>query len=48
VLLFHIGFQDGAGNIEPVIDRAMIIVAVRDKGGWKIKTGQITKQHEGA
>lgn len=48
VLLFHLGFQDANGNVAPVIDRAMIIVAVRTKSGWKIKTGQITKQHEGA
>ena len=36
------------GKEVPGIDRAMVIVAVKEADGWKIATGQITKQHEGA
>jgi uncharacterized protein (TIGR02246 family) len=47
VLLFHVHFlQDG--KEVPGIDRAMIIVAVKQSDGWKIAVGQLTKQHEGA
>jgi uncharacterized protein (TIGR02246 family) len=47
VILFHARYlQDGkevAG-----LDRAMIIVAVKQPDGWRISVGQLTKQHEGA
>ena len=47
VVLFHLKFMEGGQDV-PGIDRAMVIVAVKEAGGWKIGTGQITKQHEGA
>jgi uncharacterized protein (TIGR02246 family) len=47
VILFHAKFVEN-GREEAGIDRAMVIVAVKQPGGWKIATGQITKQHEGA
>jgi len=47
VVLFHLKFMEGGKEV-PGIDRAMVIVAVKKAGGWKIATGQITKQHEGA
>jgi hypothetical protein len=31
-----------------VLDRAMMLVAVKQGDGWKIAAGQLTKQHEGA
>jgi uncharacterized protein (TIGR02246 family) len=47
VLLFHLHFvEDGKEVAE--LDRAMIIVAVKQPDGWKIAVGQLTKQHEGA
>ena len=47
VLLFHLHFlEDGKEVAE--LDRAMIIVAVKQGGGWRIAVGQLTKQHEGA
>ena len=46
VILFHAKYlQDG--KEVPVLDRAMIIVAVKEADGWKIAAGQLTKQHEG-
>ena len=47
VLLFHVHFLDDGKEV-PGIDRAMIIVAVKQPDGWKIAVGQLTKQHEGA
>jgi uncharacterized protein (TIGR02246 family) len=47
VILFHAKFLENGKEV-PGIDRAMVIVAVKQTGGWKIATGQITKQHEGA
>ena len=47
VILFHAKFVEDGKEV-PGIDRAMVIVAVKDSAGWKIATGQITKQHEGA
>ena len=47
VILFHAKFLEDGKEV-PGIDRAMVIVAVKQAGGWKIATGQITKQHEGA
>jgi len=47
VILFHGRYlQDG--KEEPGLDRAMILVAVREADGWQIAAGQLTKQHEGA
>ena len=47
VILFHAKYlQDG--KEVPVLDRAMIFVAVKEADGWKIAAGQLTKQHEGA
>jgi len=47
VILFHAKFVEDGKEV-PGIDRAMVIVAVKEADGWKIATGQITKQHEGA
>ncbi len=47
VILFHAKYLDGGKEV-PGIDRAMIIVAVKQPDGWRISTGQLTKQHEGA
>lgn len=47
VILFHLKFLENGKELEE-IDRAMVIVAVKQAGKWKIATGQITKQHEGA
>lgn len=47
VLLFHLHFVK-EGKEVPALDRAMIIVAVKESDGWKIAVGQLTKQHEGA
>lgn len=46
VILFHAKFLEGGKEI-PGIDRAMIIVAVKESDGWRISAGQLTKQHEG-
>jgi uncharacterized protein (TIGR02246 family) len=47
VILFHGKYlQDG--KAVPVLDRAMMLVAVKQADGWKIAAGQLTKQHEGA
>lgn len=46
IILFHGKYlQDG--KEVPVLDRAMILVAVKQADGWKIAAGQLTKQHEG-
>lgn len=47
VILFHAKYLK-EGKEVPVLDRAMIIVAVKEADGWKIAVGQLTKQHEGA
>jgi uncharacterized protein (TIGR02246 family) len=47
VILGHAKYlQDG--KEVPVLDRAMIFVAVKEADEWKIAAGQLTKQHEGA
>ncbi len=46
VILFHGKFIENGKEVEG-IDRAIVIVAVKQSSGWKIATGQITKQHEG-
>ena len=48
MIFFHLGFQDEQGNRIPVIDRAMLIVVVKQADGWRIAAGKITKQHDGA
>jgi len=47
VILFHAKFMEGGKEV-PGLDRAMIIVAVKQADGWRIAAGQLTKQHEGA
>ena len=47
VLLFHVHFMQDGKEV-PDLDRAMIIVAVKQSAGWKIAVGQLTKQHDGA
>jgi uncharacterized protein (TIGR02246 family) len=44
VVLFHLGFLDKQGKRIPDIDRAMLVVAVKQSDGWRIAVGQITKQ----
>lgn len=46
VILFHAKFVQDAKEV-PVLDRAMIMVAVKQADGWRIAAGQVTKQHEG-
>jgi uncharacterized protein (TIGR02246 family) len=43
VLLFHLKYVENGKQV-PGIDRAMLIVAVKESAGWKIAAGQITKQ----
>jgi uncharacterized protein (TIGR02246 family) len=43
VLLFHLKYEENGKQV-PGIDRAMLIVAVKESDGWKIAAGQITKQ----
>ena len=47
IILFHAKYLEDGKEV-PVLDRAMIIVAVKEADGWKIAAGQLTKQHEGA
>ena len=44
VVLYHIGFLDTQGKPKPGIDRAMLVVSVKQSDGWKIAVLQITKQ----
>jgi len=44
VVLFHLGFLDKQGKRIPDINRAMLVVAVKQSDGWRIAVGQITKQ----
>jgi uncharacterized protein (TIGR02246 family) len=46
VILFHAKFVQDAKEV-PALDRAMIMVAVKQADGWRIAAGQVTKQHEG-
>ena len=46
VILFHAKFVQDAKEA-PLLDRAVIMVAVKQAGGWRIAAGQVTKQHEG-
>jgi len=44
VVLFHLRYLDKQGNLVPNIDRAMILVTVKQTNGWRIAVGQITKE----
>jgi uncharacterized protein (TIGR02246 family) len=44
IVLFHAGYLNQAGQRVAGVDRAMIIVALRQKDGWRIAAGQVTKQ----
>ena len=46
VILFHAKFVQDAKEF-PALDRAMMMVAVKQADGWRIAAGQVTKQHEG-
>jgi uncharacterized protein (TIGR02246 family) len=46
VILFHAKFVQDAKEA-PLLDRAMIMVVVKETDGWRIAAGQDTKQHEG-
>ena len=46
VILFHAKFVQDAKEA-PALDRAVIMVAVKQADGWRIAAGQVTKQHEG-
>lgn len=46
VILFHAKFVQDAKEV-PVLDGAMIMVAVKQADGWRIAAGQVTKQYEG-
>jgi uncharacterized protein (TIGR02246 family) len=46
VILFHAKFVQEAKEV-PALDRAVIMVAVKQADGWRIAAGQVTKQHEG-
>lgn len=46
VILFHAKFVQDAKEV-PALDRAMMMVAVKQADGWRIAAGQVTKQHEG-
>jgi len=46
VILFHGKFVQDAKEV-PALDRAMIMVAVKQADGWRVAAGQVTKQHEG-
>ena len=39
VVLFHLGFLDKQGKRIPDIDRAMLVVAVKQSDGWRIAVG---------
>ncbi len=47
VILFHARYLKDGKEV-PGLDRAMMIVAVKQPDGWRISAGQLTKQHEGA
>jgi uncharacterized protein (TIGR02246 family) len=46
VILFQAKFVQDAKEV-PVLDRSMIMVAVKQTDGWRIAAGQFTKRHEG-
>ena len=44
VVLFHAAYLGADGKTIPGVDRALLIVAVRQEKGWRIAAGQLTKQ----
>jgi uncharacterized protein (TIGR02246 family) len=46
VILFQAKFVLDAREA-PLLDRAVIMVVVKQADGWRITAGQVTKQHEG-
>ena len=46
-LFFHAEFLVD-GKVVPDVERAIILVVTKEKSGWQIASGQLTKQHEGA
>jgi len=44
VALFHARYLDERGELIPNVDRAMLLVGVRDADGWKVAGGQVTKE----
>jgi uncharacterized protein (TIGR02246 family) len=46
MILFHAKFVQDAKEA-PLLDRAVIMVVVKQADGWRIAAGQVTKQHEG-
>lgn len=46
-IFFHARYLE-KGKINPNIDRAVIMVVKKEKVGWRIAAGQLTKQHDGA
>jgi hypothetical protein len=46
VILFHAKFVQDAKEV-PALDRAIMMVAVKQADGWRIAAGQVARQHEG-
>jgi uncharacterized protein (TIGR02246 family) len=46
VILFQAKFVQEAKEA-PLLDRAVIMVAVKEADGWRVAAGQVAKQHEG-
>ncbi|HRE82335.1 MAG TPA: SgcJ/EcaC family oxidoreductase [Opitutaceae bacterium] len=44
VIFFKMKFLDSAGNPIPTQERAMILVTTKDNAGWRIASGQLTKE----
>lgn len=44
VVFFHFGFLDEQGKLISGIDRAFLLVVTKKSSGWRISSGQLTKQ----
>jgi len=44
VILFHAVYMDASGTPFPGVDRAVMLVATRSSGPWRIAAGQLTKE----
>jgi uncharacterized protein (TIGR02246 family) len=44
IVLFHGRYLDHSGQRVAGVDRAILLVAVKTKDGWRIAAGQLTKQ----
>ena len=44
VVFFHFGFLDEQKKLIPNIDRAFLMVLTKKSDGWRISSGQLTKQ----